>query len=412
MRGSTGRWLALALVLLAPAGAEAQEGGLAPVPKVDVRGRAAPTVREERFRLEHPREEAGPTQEALVMADRSRVGVEAVQQALRLQPRLHFGGIAKGLRGAWDGGERIPPTAMRIYEGWEIAAHSRAMAEWSGGTLLEGDPAQWFVRRGAVFYHDLPEPGPEPALLHRFVYFFPGGSDWLGRVLGPHFVWVELRTLLAPTDAQRARWQARARAELEARGRSLAEMVASETDPQARAAIQGMAKQVEGMLAAGDEVAIPEHFQVSEVVVTDPIPVEGGPVTLKVYAGDALQWEGARPKLWVTEGDHHFLPDPAMKTFWQECDPPYTVEPRDGRVALIDLREFRQPENPLAARAAGQRVQPMPGFLEHPALLLGWRGVARRHPELLVGKPFGEVRVLGPAPVTQAVTAPARAEAN
>jgi hypothetical protein len=235
-------------------------------------------------------------------------------------------------------------------------------------------------RRGLVYYHDLPRiRDGQKFLLHRFLYYFPLGQGHFGGSLAPHVSWVELWERLDPSEALRAQWVERARHELQLQRKILArhpEVAKREL------------KRVDELLAG--ELTPPLYLAVTKVVVSEPMPVRGGQKwKLRIYAGTEVEFRQGRPVFYVSEGNHRLLARRKELAWLEECDPPFHREPRGGKLPLVDLRDYQQPDNPLAARAKGAKVPVLSGFLDSPVLLQGFEEAFWRSPELFEGIPFG-----------------------
>lgn len=382
-----GGGLALAW-LAAPLGAQAPESALTPVDAPRLESREAYQRDRHRDLRATPEVGMGDVEGAVerVMLDRTRIGTFAYVQGHRLQPALRLGGRARGIRSAWDGAETCPPQALKVGAQWEPEGGARDLGYRGFGDLDDPEHRLHWQRRGAAFYHDLLEvQGARRSLLHRFLFFFPWGHGDFGGHLGPHAVWVELRQRLDPDEAERGRWVARARRDLERQRDQLRRLVQA---PEGEAApARPLLARIDELLAG--EVEPPLHMSIDRVIVSDPTPVRGGtPWALRVYQPEQLGFDQDRVILYVTEGTHRFLASPAELGRLEECDPPYLLEP-GGRLPLIDLRTFEHPENPLAARARGEKVPLLPGFLDTPVLVFGFQEASWRFPDRFQGRPFG-----------------------
>ncbi len=332
-------------------------------------------------------EVAGPSIKSLPkvsLKSRLEVGNEGVQRGLRLQPKLRFGGRAGGIRSSWDRAERVPPMTLKTAQQWEPEAGASEFLRRGYADLTDVDLLEYWSRRGGVYYLEVPEvQGTKQWLLHRYLYFFHAGSNWLGSGLSPHVVWVELRERLNPTEVERSQWMGQQRAELQMSIREL-EALVKENGPvaaSAQAALTSLKK-------IQSEIRTPTvKYAVDRILVSDPQPVRaaGGWKIRRVSPQD-LQWEKSRPEFLVTEGTHRFVASTQELRWYEECDRPYITEPR-GRLPLLDLRDLKNPDNPIAARAAGQEVPPLSGFLDTQVLLLGFWQTYSRSPELFESVP-------------------------
>lgn len=394
------RALAWSLVVLA-SGASAQpaltfEDGPAPVSVPDVARRpvvdtqASPARERTEVTPERAGEDPGPVVRR-TMATRAELGAEALRRGIALQPSLRLGNVGGGLRKAWDAAEPYPPNALKVGRQWEPEAGASDLMRMGFGDLSDPELQIHWGKRGAAFYHDLPLiRSGHKWLRHRYVYYFLAGYDAWGGRLPPHVVWVEVRERLDPTEPERAQLVARARGELAEKIATL-ERLAAGGGPQAEPARQMLAQ---ARALAEGEPPIPLHLQVDQVILADPMPVRGGqPWKIRVLEPDDLEWDGDRLVLYVAEGSHRFVTRPKDLGWFEECDAPWIREPhQDGRLPLVDLREPRQPENPIAARDGGAVVPPLPGFVDSPVLVAGFDGAYRMDPASFAEPPPEWVR--------------------
>ncbi len=317
------------------------------------------------------------------LLDRAKVGPEALRSATALQPALRFGNRAGGLRGFFDRAERFAPLALKNAWGWGPSeAHREFEDAVSGRRLDHAEALAYWGRRGAAFYLDLPEQSEgRLSMLHRYLYLFGEGEGLLLGRTGPHVVWVEVRERLDPSPQELEIWRARTASDLEGKRDALLAMRTGERQPGRLAVIDEALASLARIMAG--PLDPPLHQAVEEVLVSDPMPIDGGRFRIRRYARDQLRFSGDRVELWVSEGNHRFLASPGELSWFEECDQPWIVEPRhDGRLPLIDLRDFEQPENPLRLRAIGESLPELPGFLDSPALVVGFRQLAARRPDL------------------------------
>lgn len=392
----------LALLLLGASLAVAQgtaptTGVLAPVAGPDLRDRPvhdthrSATRYQTRVTPERAGEVAPDGAVTRSMATRKELGPEALARALALQPSLRLGNVAGGLRKAWDAAETHPPNSLRVGRQWEPEGGASDIQRMAFGDMTDRELQLHWRKRGAVFYHDLPlVRGEQRWLRHRFIYYFVAGYDSWGGRLEPHVVWVELRERLNPSEAERSQWVARARSELADKTAAL-ERLAKGGGPQAAGA-QAMLGRVREL--AEGEPPIPLHLAVDQVTLADPMPVRGGkPWKIRVHRPGALEWEGDRLVLYVAESSHRFVVRPKHLGWLEECDPPWIREPReDGKLPMIDLREHRQPENPVAARDRGEKVPHLAGFLDSPVMVMGFEGAFQLDPTSFDAPPADWVR--------------------
>lgn len=327
------------------------------------------------------------------LAMRVQVGNEGLIRGLELQPRIFLGRRAGGLRSAWDSGEMCPPQALRVGGQWEPEAGATDLLLRRFGDLSDPELQLHYQRRGCVYYHDLMRAsGGQRFFLHRYFYYFPLGVGAWGENLAPHVVWVELWERLDPGEVERARWVSRAREEIQEHRAALVRSGAASPEVLAR---------VDGLLEG--DLNPPLHMAIQRVVISDPMPVRGEvPWKLRSYSWEDLDFQAGRLVLYVSEGNHRFVPRLARLRWWEECDGPFFEEPHDGKLPLIDLRTPGNPDNPVWVRSQGQAVPVLPGFLDTPAILKGFEQAAWEDPESFPDHPFGPVperkrRVPGPA---------------
>jgi hypothetical protein len=313
------------------------------------------------------------------MATREELGTAVLARGLALQPSLRFGNVGGGIRKAWDAAETHPPVSLRVGKQWEPEAGASDFTRLAFGDLTDNELLLHWRKRGAAFYHDLPlVHGGKKWIRHRYLYYFQAGYDGWGGRLQPHVVWVEVRERLEPTEAEYSQWIARARSELAEKAAALERLIAG-GGPQAEGA-KGVLERVRAL--AEGEPPVPLHLAVDQVILADPMPVRGGtPWKIRVHRADELEWEGDRPILYVAESSHRFVVRPKALTWREECDPPWIREPREGgKLPLLDLRDHRHPENPVAARDRGDKVPHLPGFVDSPVMILGFDGALRMNP--------------------------------
>lgn len=411
-------WTALLMAgsaaLASPAAAAPE--GLTPVTGPDLRSRPVFDTHRSELRYQTmvtpERPQDGPPDEAVEqrMASRADLGVEALARGLALQPSLRLGNVGGGLRSAWDSAETHPPNALKVGRQWEPEGGASDLMRMAFGDLTDEELHLHWRKRGAVFYHDLPlVRGERKWIRHRYLYYFASGYDAWGSRLQPHVVWVEVRERLNPSEAEHAQWLARARGELAEKAATL-KRLSSGGGPQAGEARQVL-ERVEAL--AEGEPPIPLHLAVDQVLLADPMPVRGGqPWKLRLHKPQALEWEGDRLILYVAESSHRFVVRPKDLGWFEECDPPWIREPReDGKLPLVDLREHRQPENPIAARDKGEAVPHLPGFTDSPVMVLGFDGAFQLSPASFQEPPADWVRDVSLAATSRgsqpATTAPA-----